>query len=363
MPPDTAQERTEPASPRRKEEARQRGQIGRSSDLSAAVILFGAMLLLDLTGGRMLGQLRAVMRFCLDETSASMLDSGPLMDVMKGVFGQAFRIVLPFLILVLILALLSSFAQVGFMLTFSTMQPSLSKLSPISGLKRMFGPRSFVQLLMGVAKMSLLTLVAYLTIKSRVHMLIFAPALPYVSVVVMSAELVMKVALRLAAVLLILGLIDLIYQRYKTTRDLRMTKEEVKEELKRMDGDPEIKRRRRQVQMETAIQRIRSAVPQADVVVTNPTELAVVIRYDQATMIAPKVTAKGADYLARRIREIAIESGVPIVERKPLAQALYKTVEVGQEVPPQFYRAVAEILAYVYELAGGRGTAAPAAAT
>jgi len=161
-----------------------------------------------------------------------------------------------------------------------------------------------------------------------------------------------KLGIRLSAALLVLALLDVAWQRYKHERDLRMTKEEVKDELRSMEGDPQVKQRRRQVQLQLAIQRIRRDVPTADVVVTNPTHFAVAIRYDATAMVAPKVVAKGADHLALRIRQVAQEFGIPIVERAPLARALYADVEVGDNIPERFYRVVAEILAYVYELTG-----------
>jgi flagellar biosynthetic protein FlhB len=166
----------------------------------------------------------------------------------------------------------------------------------------------------------------------------------------MAWDLVFKLGIRLGRVILILALFDFAYQRYRHEKDLKMTKQEVKEELKRMDGDPVLKRRRREVQMQLALQRIRRDVPQADVVVTNPTHYAVALRYDPETMSAPKVVSKGADHLAVRIREIAAAAGVPIVERPVLARMLYNEVKVGREVPGKFFEAVAEILAYIYEL-------------
>jgi flagellar biosynthetic protein FlhB len=163
---------------------------------------------------------------------------------------------------------------------------------------------------------------------------------------------VYDIGLWIAIILLIIALLDYVYQRWKHERDLRMTKEEVKEEMRRMEGDPVMKARRRKMQFVALMQQIRKAVPTADVVVTNPTELAIAIQYDAKQMQAPRVVAKGQDFIAAKIREIAVASGVPILERKPLAQALYKSVEVGQEVPEQFYKAIAEILAYVYEISG-----------
>jgi flagellar biosynthetic protein FlhB len=162
----------------------------------------------------------------------------------------------------------------------------------------------------------------------------------------------LDLALRVLAILLTLGVLDFMYQRWKHNRDLRMTKQQIKEEMKQSEGDPEVKRRRVRMQRQIAMQRISSAVPKADVIVTNPEHISIAIQYDSGSMNAPRVVAKGADYLALRIRHIAMQHGIPIVERKPLARALYKEVAVNQEVPPAFYKAVAEILAYVYRVSG-----------
>lgn len=350
--PDSAQERTEAPTPRRREEARNRGQVAKSSDLTAAVILLGALILLHWTGRDILGGLLGVTRTCLETEGAELTDPGALVSTLAITFRGLAGMVLPLLLIVMVLALVASFVQVGVLFTVTPLTPSLDRLNPINGLSRMFNGRAVVHLLMGIAKMITLAVVAWWTLSSRMDALLHASALPHLSIVAVAAELVYTFGLRMAIALLVLAVIDYIYQRLRMEKDLRMTKEEVKEEMKRMDGDPMIKRRRREIQMQMAIRRIRAAVPKADVVITNPTELAVAIQYDADTMSAPKVTAKGADLMARRIRELAIEHGVPIVERKPLAQALYKAVEVGQEIPGKFYKAVAEILAYVYELTG-----------
>lgn len=350
--PDSAQERTEAPTPRRREEARSRGQIGKSTDLTAAVVLLGALVLLHYTGNGIFGRLLEVTRACLGAASEDALEASALAATTIEMFRNLSMMVLPMMLVVLVLALVSSFVQVGVLFTTAPLSPSLDKLNPASGLARMFNTRAVVHLLMGIAKMSVLGMVAWWTVRSRLDVLAQASALPHLAIVAVTSELLYTVGLRLAIALLVLALIDYIYQRWRTEQDLKMTKEEVKEELKRMDGDPLIKRRRREIQMQMAMRRIKSAVPKADVVITNPTELAIVIQYDPETMNAPRVTAKGADLLARHIRELAIEHGVPIVERKPLARALYFTVEVGQEIPAQFYKAVAEILAYVYELTG-----------
>ena len=210
----------------------------------------------------------------------------------------------------------------------------------------------FVQFAINFLKLTIVTLVAYVSIRGRMDEIMLALGVSGWPQLILISTVLYQVGLQLAFALLIIALLDYAWQRYKHERDLRMSKHEVKEEMRRMEGDPILKQRRRKMQLAAAMQHIRTTVPTADVVVTNPTELAIAIKYDAHDMGAPKVVAKGADYLAKRIREIAIQSAIPIVERKPLAQALYKTVEVGQEVPEEFYKAIAEVLAYVYKLSG-----------
>ncbi len=348
---DTAQDKTEPATPRRREEARNRGQVARSSDLSAAIVLLGGMIMLYLWHDTMVERLVILVRNCLGsgDTATDPASMVPALVVAFRVLGS---LVLPVMVVVMVLALVAAFGQVGVLFTVKPITPSLDKVSPLAGLKRIFGARSLVLLVMGLAKMALLAGVAWWTLRDRLDALAHCAFLTHLGLVELTLDLLFTLAIRLTVALLILAIIDFVYQRWKMERDLRMTRQEVREELKRMDGDPHLKRRRRELQMQLALRRIRAAVPKADVVVTNPTEFAVAIQYDSRTMNAPKVTAKGADFLAMRIRELAIEYGVPIVERPPLARAIYRTVEVGQEIPAQFYRAVAEVLAYVYELAG-----------
>jgi len=245
-------------------------------------------------------------------------------------------------------------AQVGLLLTWYPLLPSLSKINPLSGLKRLFSIRSVMLAVTSFGKLLVVALVAYLTLSGSAAAIIHAFTFGFRDVFTLGSTLMFRLGMRLAVALLILAILDFAWQRYRHERDLRMTKEEVKDELRSMEGDPHIKRRRREVQLQLIIQRLRKDVPTADVVVTNPTHVAVAIRYDAEAMIAPKVVIKGADRIALRIRQIAAEFGVPIVERPPLARALYESVEVGEYVPERLYRAIAEILAYVYELTGRR---------
>jgi flagellar biosynthetic protein FlhB len=260
--------------------------------------------------------------------------------------------VAPILLLLFGAILLTLFAQVGPLLTGQPLVPTLSKISPLSGLKRLFSVRSAMLAASSFGKLLVVAAVAYATLAASAAAVIYAFAFDFHDMLRLGADLMFDLGIKLAAALFILALFDLAWQRFRHERDLRMTKEEVKDELRSMEGDPQIKRRRRQLQFQMAMQRLRRDVPTADVVVTNPTHYAVAIRYDADTMSAPKVVAKGADYVALRIRQIAAEFGIPIVERRALARALHDSVEVGQYIPERFYRAIAEILAYIYELSG-----------
>jgi flagellar biosynthesis protein FlhB len=346
-------DKTEAPTPRRRQEAREQGNIARSTDLSAAVIIIGMMLLLDWYGLRVVDALKSVMIQMLGEellvdTSTDGIASSVIAALRAVVVSMA-----PLLLGMVVLAVIVNVAQVGINFNGKRLQPKLSSLNPIKGIQKLFGGgHGFIQFAMNVSKLVLVAVVAYSAVHGRIEEIIGVQQLTFQQIFGMGCGIVYSIMLRIGVLLLVLALIDYAYQRFRTERQLRMTKQEVKEEMRRMEGDPKIKQRRRQIAMQMATQRFRNDVPQADVVVTNPTEFAIAIKYDAATMHAPKVVAKGQGYLAMKIREIAITAGVPILERKPLARALYKLVEVGQEIPEQFYSAVAEILAYVYELSG-----------
>lgn len=350
--PDSAQERTEAPTPRRREEARESGRIARSHDLNAAVALLGGLLMLHWWGDDMLGRLLTLTRNCLGEDGIAAMNPHELGPAFREIFLNGGRLVLPLLVGIVVVTIVIGYLQVGWLITFKPLMPSFERLNPLAGIARMFSGRSMAHLVMGVLKMAVLSLVTYWTLKGRIDVLAHASGMSHLAMVAVAMDLIFTLGLRLAIVLLILAIMDYVYQRYRMEKDLRMTKEEIKEEMKRMDGDPKIKSRRRQIQLQMALHRIRGSVPKADVVITNPTEFAVALQYDRDTMAAPRVVAKGTDFLAKKIREIAIEHGVPIVEKPPLARALYRDVEVGQQIPAEFYKAVAEVLAYVYELAG-----------
>jgi flagellar biosynthetic protein FlhB len=274
-----------------------------------------------------------------------------------------FKILAPLMIAVALAAFLATGIQVGFHVNFQPLMPKLTKLNPIQGFGRLFAGQNWMQFVMNLIKLVIISAVAWNEIRNQMPVILSLAGIDFPQNFTMAAGIIYNLAWRIAVALFILAAADWIYQKWKFERDIRMSKQEIKDEAKNMEGDQSIKGRRRQLARKMIMQRIHRDVPAADVIVTNPTELAIAIKYDQDNMGAPKVVAKGAGFLAQRIRQVAISNGVPIIERKPLAQALYKTVDVGQEVPSEYYQAIAEILAYVYELAGKglRRKAEPAA--
>lgn len=345
------EERTEPASPRRREEARERGQVARSADLSSAVILLAAVLALQFLGRPLIGGLFA--------SAASVLEGLALVDgdpaTLLAQFGGAFTAVLlgflPFVGIVLAAALAANLVQVGFLFTAKPLAPDLDRINPVSGLARLFSARGLLRLVAGLLKLALVGLVVFWTLWAERVRLVELSGRGFEPILGIAVDLMSVLSLRAAIALLVLALFEYGVQRWQYERDLRMSKQEVREELKRYEGDPRIRERRRAIQQQLALQRMLLGVPEATVVVTNPTHLAVAIRYEKS-MEAPVVVAKGAEQLARRIRESALDHAVPVVERKDLARSLYRTVDVGQSIPPGLYQAVAEILAYVYRLKG-----------
>lgn len=346
-----ADDKTEPATPRRRSEARSKGQVARSQDLTAAVLLLSGFLALSLLGPGIWNSLLAITKAGL--TGGSSVRIGDVLPFAGAVAVELLTRVAPFMLILFLAMVFTLLAQIGLLLTVEPLIPSLTRINPLSGLQRLFSIRSVMLAVVNAGKLVVVGAVAYMTLSGAAAAIIHAFMFGSSELFGLGAALTFRLGIRLSAALLILALLDFAWQRYKHERDMRMTKEEVKDELRSMEGDPLIKRRRREIQLQLAMQRMRKDVPTADVVVTNPTHVAVAIRYDVETMAAPKVVAKGADLLALRIRQIAAECGIPIVQRPPLARALYESVEVGGYIPERLYRAIAEILAYVYELTGG----------
>ncbi|HEY8750972.1 MAG TPA: flagellar biosynthesis protein FlhB [Tepidisphaeraceae bacterium] len=349
---DDTGDKTEAPTPRRRAEAREQGNIARSQDLTVALMLLGVMITLNSTGPRLVNVLKILLHSMLSAESLSDFSGrGATNGALHAVYAAGAALA-PLLIAVMVIACVSNIVQVGINFNPQKLMPNLAALNPTRGFGKLFSSRSPIQLGMSVIKMAILSMVAYSALRNRMGQVASVQKLDFLQIFGLSASLVYSIAMRVGIAMLIIAIIDYAIQRWRHERDLRMSKQDVKEEMRRMDGDPKIKLRRRQIAMTNLRRKLKKDVPTADVVVTNPTEFAIALKYDSKAMHAPRVIAKGQGLIAQRIREIAIEAGVPILERKPLARALYKLVEVGQEIPEQFYAAVAEILAYVYELSG-----------
>jgi len=349
-------EKTEDPTPRRLAEARRDGNIAQSRDLTAAVMLLATVVLLHLLGMKVLAGMKAGLHWSLTAPgieNATRTDG--LRDLAVTVLEAAVKGLAPLLLAIAAVGLVAQVMQVGFLITGKPITPQFSRVSPLKGVKNLVGLRAAMRGVMSIGKVAVIAAVAVIVIVEEMPQIIALAGLEVGQAFIASSGLVFSLSLKLAAVLLVLAILDYAYQKWQRQQDLRMTKQELKEEMRSMDGDPMVKQRRARVARQLAMQRMAAAVPKADVVVTNPTHYSVALRYDKTSMRAPKVVAKGADFMAMRIRQIASIHGVPLVERKPLARALYANVEVGQEVPEQHYAAVAEILAYVYRISKRAG--------
>lgn len=350
MPEDSFQEKTEPATARKREKARNKGQVAKSPEISSALTLLAGVIILRLLApgfyqhlsGLMIGLFRNVSQFEITEDNIR----GYLI---VGILGIA-KIIGPLLGGLVLVAVGSQQIQVGFLFTLEPLQPKFSQLDPVKGLSRIFSSKSFVKLLVSLIKLIIIGTVAYLTIKAQLNNFLPLLDMSVGQILIFMGRLIFLLTIRVSLAMLFLAMADYAYQKWEYEKSLRMTKKEVEDERKELEGDPKIKARIRSIQRRMAKQRMMDEVPKADVVITNPTSLAIALKYDAGSSSAPLVIAKGARLLAERIKEIAESHDIPIVENKSLAQALYKSVEIGYEIPDAFYRAVAEVLSYVYQL-------------
>lgn len=345
-------DKTELPTDRKRTEVREQGNVARSTDLNAACLLLAAATAMSFMGVGVVGAMGRMLEASLQEPAWERIDTGLLVHHLGRLGQPVLEQVIPFMLIMAVAALASNFLQVGFLISTDVLQPKFSRLNPWEGLKRILSPQGAVKLAISLAKLSLLSAVAGWFIWSHLPRFVGFAEADIGDTAGEVGESLIAVGFWIALALISLALADYGFQWWKFEQDLMMTKEEIREEMKNMEGDPHIRQRRREAHRKLTTSRELQQVATADVVVTNPTEIAVAIKYDAETMAAPIVVAKGQGHLAARIRALAAEHGVPIVEKKPLARALYKTVKVGGAVPTELYEVVAEILAYVYRLSG-----------
>lgn len=348
-------ERSEPATPRRREEARERGQVAKTAELGTALVLLGGALALRRTLGGTLGAMQDLLAKGL---------SGQLLPwdefTHRGVVAlfqhltwEVGLLVLPVALAAAAGGLVSQLVQTGFLFSTYPLEPRLDRLDPIAGMRRIFSRRALVELGKALAKVAVVGGIAYTALRGNVSVLPHLMETAPVAAAHWVGETVWRVAVIIGGALLLIALLDYAYQRAEYEQSLKMTPRQVKEELRQTEGDPLVRRRIRERQRQVAARRMMQQVPTADVVITNPVHLAVALKYEMATMEAPQVVAKGSGYIAQRIREVAEEHSVPVVRDVWLARALYEGVDIGHEVPEHLYQAVARVLAFVYRLRRG----------
>jgi flagellar biosynthetic protein FlhB len=344
-------ERTEPATPRRREKARGEGQLAKSQDLSAAVVIISGLLGIYLLAVFVWSGMISMFTSIVSHISSDYMFEGgwwilPANAALRGFLAGWF----PTGALCALSAIAIMLYQVGFKVITKPFVPNFNRFNPVSGLKKIISMRSIVELGKGLLKALVLLWVLYRAIRNEQDLFQSVMMFQLSDGAVIVMKKIWGLALRMAILLLVIGMADYWYQKQSFEKSIRMSKQEIKDEYKQMEGDPTVKRRIRQKQRELARGRMMSDVPKADVVVTNPTRLAIAVQYDQKSMIAPVVLAKGQGLIAQKIREIAEEHKIPVIENKPLARALMMQVEVGEAVPQELYRAVAEVLAFIYRL-------------
>ncbi|MBA4028970.1 MAG: flagellar biosynthesis protein FlhB [Planctomyces sp.] len=344
-------DKTEDPTDKRLGEARQDGNIAKSVDLSAALDLIGAALALWLLGGSLLGGSRLLMAELLG-SAGDLRDSADIASVVIGAAWQGLRSAGPVMGVLAVIVVVAQLQQVGLHVTGKPLEPRLDRMDPIKGLGRLFSRKSLVKTGTGMVKLAAVGVAVGVAAMQNAEQIVRLPLLEAPAAYAAMGRILAEILAWMLALLLAIGVADWWYQKWEHRQELRMTKQQVKDEREENEGDPQFKQRRLQMARQWASQQAKKTVPTADVVVTNPTHYAVALRYDRATMAAPRVVAKGEDWMALRIRQIAAVHGVAIVERPPLARAIYAGSKVGQEVKPELYAAVAEVLAYVYRLKG-----------
>jgi len=350
--PESGGEKSEDASSRKLSKAREEGQVAKSMEIPSVFVLVAGASALYASAFYIYNNLLAVFHFNFNFTQVPLLTDIEIVRLLAYHTQKIIFTLIPVMIPIIIVALLANVAQVGFVISWKAIEPKFSKLDPINGFKQKFSSRAFVEFVKTLLKVGVIAMVAYYAIKSELAQIsvLYDHSIGYILLFILKVSF--WIFIKVCLIMLVVAMLDYAYQKWKFLDDQKMTKKEVKDETKQTEGDPMVKSRIRQLQQEAARKRMMSDVPDADVVVTNPTHLAVAIKYDNMQMDAPLVLAKGAGPVAENIREIARENDIPLVEDKQLARNLYSSVDIGGQVPSELYQAVAEVLAYVYKLKG-----------
>jgi len=349
------QEKTEQPTSKKLSDSRDEGQVAKSQEMASFAVFSGGLFILFFSKDFMGEQIGNMTKYIFNNLDVLTLNFNVVQMYFLKAFGFFVITMAPILLGLMVIGFVSNVGQIGFKISFKALKPKGSKFNPLSGIKRLFfSSRSLVEVAKSLAKLFVIGIFTYWVLEDMIResiLLVDHPILEIVNFMISSA---MTLVWKLALVFAIIAAVDFIFQKYKHKKDLMMSKQEVKDESKQTDGDPEVKARIKSIQFETARKRMMQDVPNADVVITNPTHYAIAIQYNPEVNAAPKVLAKGVDELAQRIKKIATENGVPLHENRPLARALYKVTEVGDEIPPELFQAVAQVLAHIFSLRNNR---------
>lgn len=343
-------DKTEKPTPKKLQDAKKKGQVAKSKELSSALTLLAATLVIAILSGFLLNTLRGSMKMYLSSYLNFQLSQESIVGLLIKIVIDILKVFIPVAVPIMLIGVIGNIMQIGFIHTTDPLKPQFSKLNPINGFKRMFSIRSLVDLVKNLCIVSIVGYIGYKFVIDNYYSLLNFGNYRTVIILTELAGLIIDVFVKVSIALLIIGCIDFLYQKFQHNKDLKMTKQEIKEEYKQQEGDPVVKGKRRQKQREMAMRRMMQSVPDATVVITNPTHIAVALKYEENSGKAPIVVAKGSDSVALKIKEKAIENNVPIIENKPLARLMFKEVELDKEIPFDMYKAVAEILVLVYKM-------------
>ena len=350
MPDEAQEEKTESPSPKRRRDVREKGQVAKSREVVSAGMLVSAAIVLTLMGNHCAKRMGILAREYLRNAHAVSINEATAYPLLLGAVGGLAEILLPIMMAMAVCGIACNLAQVGFVWSVEPVLPRLDRINPIAGLRRIISRHGTVECVKSIMKLAVIGYLAVGMARNEMACLLSLQRLSPEGLLAYLPRVGLKMLIRVSVFIVILAVLDYAFQRWEYERKLRMTRQELKEELKEREGNPQIRARIRSMQRQMARHRMMAEVPRADVVITNPVAYAVALSYVQSEMEAPTVVAKGKGHLARKIKEVASEHSVPVVEQKLLARALYEAVEIGQLIPVELYKAVAEVLAYVYRL-------------
>nr|WP_154665931.1 flagellar biosynthesis protein FlhB [Paenibacillus pinihumi] len=345
-----SQEKTEKATPKKKQDSRKKGQVAKSMEVPASFILLFVFLSFLMLGGYYKERLIGLFGSTFESRLNMEITLANVGILFKDLIIEGLMLLAPLFGIAIVVALLGNYVQFGFLLTGDPLKMKLSKINPVQGFKQIFSMRSVVEFLKSILKLTVIGLVVWMTLWGEKDHILSLGSVPIEQIFSFAASITLSLGVKIGALLVVLALMDYMYQRFDFEKKQRMSKQDIKDEYKKTEGNPVIKGRIRERQRKMALQRMMQEVPKADVVITNPTHFAVAIRYDGSEMEAPVIIAKGMDYVALKIREIAKENGIIMMENKPLARALFERAEIGDTIPSDLFQAVAEVLAYVYKV-------------